>query len=196
MHLLRLKYFVMQSNSTPSRRALVFVACMTTFVLGIANWQRPFLRLDSHFANGLVLVVVLLLPVAALIAALSPLAGWRQWILCILMLPVIVPSILLAPFVTIDTIGLVGDKRDFGLDPIQRIEVTGGSQVVVYRTDCGAPCHFGIVIRHEGRLVGPLLVVHDLWSAYPADSAQVRLIDPNHVGADDEIVLLRPHVVF
>lgn len=191
-----IKYFVMQSNERLFRATVVYIGCMLGFVTVVANWRQPLLRLDTHVANDVVLLVALLLPFMGFCSLVSQLTGWRQWLLSLVMFPVIVPSILLALFVSLDTVDTARTGRDLGFNPIQRIEVPDGSEIVMYRTDCGAPCSFGIVVRHEERIVGSLRVVQDVWDAYPADSASVRVVDSRHFEANGQLVPLRPSIVF
>jgi hypothetical protein len=66
----------------------------------------------------------------------------------------------------------------------------------MYRTDCGATCSYGIVLRHEVSLIGPVRAVRNVWVGYPAESASVRLVDAHSLTANGERVRLLSHVVF
>ena len=74
----------------------------------------------------------------------------------------------------------VSRDKDFGFEPVWR-QQRGVSELVLYRTNCGAPCSFGLVLRQERRIVPGVRAVRRLDGWYPADSATLSPISSNRV---------------
>ena len=74
----------------------------------------------------------------------------------------------------------VSRQRDFGFEPVWR-EQRGASELVLYRTNCGAPCSFGLVLRQERRIVPGVRAVRRLAGWYPAESASLSPISSNRL---------------
>jgi hypothetical protein len=169
---------------------------MTTFMLFLVNWREPLLRLDGSLGNALAAMLAWTLPLIGYVALAPKVKGIRFGLFTILMLPVIAVATIPVLVEVMEAIDIALKGKDFGFDPIQRIPVPDGSEVVMYRTDCGATCSFGIVLRHETSVGSPLRVVRELWSSYPADTADVHLVDAHTLTVEGKHVVLRRHVVF
>ena len=74
----------------------------------------------------------------------------------------------------------VSREKDFGFEPVWR-QQRGASELVLYRTNCGAPCSFGLVLRQERRIVPGVRAVRRLDGWYPADSATLSPISSNEI---------------
>jgi len=72
----------------------------------------------------------------------------------------------------------VSRDKDFGFEPVWR-QQRATSELVLYRTNCGAPCSFGLVLRQERRIVPGVRAFRRLDGWYPADSATVSPISSN-----------------
>jgi hypothetical protein len=186
----------MQSIS-PLRRALyLYIGSVALLALSLANWQHAVLRLDSDLANAIATILAWVLPFVFFAALAPKVKGIRLGFLILVTLALMVLAIIPVSIETMDAIEIARSGRDSGFERIQTIDVADGSQLVMYRTDCGATCSYGIVLRHEARLIGPIRVVRNVWRAYPAESADVHLIDAHSLTANGERVRLLSHVVF
>lgn len=72
---------------------------------------------------------------------------------------------------------------DPSFQPVSRTAI-GPSTLVLYRTNCGAPCSFGLVLQQEWRLVPGVKVARRLGDWYPADTAALRAIDSHTLRVD------------
>lgn len=72
----------------------------------------------------------------------------------------------------------VSRSKDFSFEPVWR-EQRGVSELVLYRTNCGAPCSFGLVLRQKRRIVPGVRAVRRLDGWYPADAATLSSISSN-----------------
>jgi hypothetical protein len=142
--------------------------------LGYLNWQHAVLRLTSVPGNRLALMLALLIPWLGAWAVWPDVRGWRRVAFGLaLLLPLGFAT------ATASIVGMFGlptalfDPSHVGFDPVQRVTFPG-SAAVLYLTNCGAPCSFGLVLRHERSVVPGLLLVRDLADWYPADSAVIQ----------------------
>ena len=65
-------------------------------------------------------------------------------------------------------------------EPIGRLPFLRG-ELVLYRTDCGAPCTFGLVLRQERQVLPGIREARDLASWSDADTATMTLLSPGLV---------------
>jgi hypothetical protein len=72
------------------------------------------------------------------------------------------------------------EDRDPGFEPTLRRPLQHG-ELVLYRTDCGAPCSFGLVLRQERPLMPGLQLARTIWSWSPADSATIDVLPTGRV---------------
>lgn len=77
----------------------------------------------------------------------------------------------------------VSREEDLRFEPVWR-QQQGASALVLYRTNCGATCSFGLVLRQERRVVPGLRMVRHLGDWYPAYSATLSRILPNEIRVD------------
>ena len=189
-------YFAMQSIS-PVRPALyLYLGSIALLALSLANWQHAVLRFDGDLANAIATLLVWVLPFVCFAALAPKLKGFRLGLLVLVTLALMIAAIIPLSIETMDAVEIARSGKNAGFERVQTIDVPDGSQLVMYRTDCGATCSYGIVLRHEARLIGPVRVVHNVWVAYPAESAAVHLVDAHSVIADGKLLHLMPHVVF
>ncbi len=165
-------------------------------MLFLVNWRHPALRLDGAEGDVMVALVAWLLPLIGTIRVVPRLNGLRLALFGTLMLPVILICVVPELFEVVDAVDIARRGRDPLFEPLQAITIPTGGAVVAYRTNCGLLCSNGIEIRQENMLVGPLKLVRIVYANYPADSADVHLVDEHTVAVDSTHVRLLPHVVF
>jgi len=170
-------------NGFDRRRAIVRVGGpIAIFGLSWINWQTPFVRFDSAIANLCFFLLTMLVPTIALVA--GPGTGTSLIRLCL--------RLLLAPLALARlVIAFVGSiwlpdaviRGTFPLFASVARYPTGSTQLTLYRADCGfALCDKDImVVRRERPLFPGLLIVRDVCSDGPADSAAVRTLDEHWI---------------
>jgi hypothetical protein len=190
----------MQSLQSARPAAVVHLACMSAFALFLANWRHPALRLGFAEGNAIVALVAWTLPLAGTLKVAPRLDRLRRVLFVILMIPVIVFSALPELFELFNVVDIAVDTRHRGVDPtiepVASIAVPDGSTVVTYRTTCAMLCGYGIEIRHENAIVGPLRIVRIVYATYPASSADAYLVNAHTLTVNGMHMRLLPHVVF
>jgi hypothetical protein len=141
------------------------------------NWRTPLLRFDSALANELIFVAAMLLPTLALIAGPGGVSRRSRWLLRLLLVPFVLEGLRMSLGVAM----WMPDTLRLGTDPTFERMVRypwGADQLTLYRANCGMPfCENDMmVIRAERRALPGLLIVRDVCSNGPADSADVRLL--------------------
>lgn len=149
------------------------------FVLLQADGRFPLVRFSNDLANSVVGTLSFLLPfLTAYFAFVVP----RRW------LTTIVAIVSLLPLLCLSALGLLfegvvtGDTLRTGLNPsYERIASVpmAGYSVGIYRTDCGAPCSFGIDILQEKRVLPGVLLVRALDGFDEAGDATYKVIGPD-----------------
>jgi hypothetical protein len=153
---------------------LVFVAAWT-------NWRIPTLRFESPLANQVAFLVAMLVPVVGVIAGPGADAGrWDRWLLRLAVAPFAFVGLLMSLPTAEAIYGTAHSGVDLSFEPIARYEVVL-PRLIVYRTNCGATCSYGIVVRAEQRLLPGLLFVRNVFTDSPADSAVVRVLTDRRV---------------
>ena len=61
-----------------------------------------------------------------------------------------------------------------GRESIHEIPLSASHHATLYRTNCGAPCSFGLLLLEERRVFPGVMQVHRLGHWYPADSATIN----------------------
>lgn len=82
------------------------------------------------------------------------------------------------PLTCFATMGLsdIGEwSQDLSFLPVVR-QPTPPYSVVLYRTNCGATCAFGLVLRQERHLMPGLHIVRTIGRWYPADTGTLTLL--------------------
>jgi hypothetical protein len=134
-------------------------------LLAIANWQFPFLRFTSHWANEAVALLVSVIPLVLLGTGIRQLSKFRTpWASVPLTLGLLLVSL---PFLALVAFHLLtfpfGEEDDASLTKMEQID----EQIAVYRTNGGATTDYGIVVRQEQRLLPGVLLsqaaVFPLW---------------------------------
>jgi hypothetical protein len=168
-----------QHQSWPRHRVVRAFGALMLFVLLMANWLYPVLRLSHPLANQLLFGLSLLLPVVAFREALYIPSGSRRTGAMLGLLPVLLlSSLLLLPVAMCSAITISEGGVDPSYVPV-RSHSLGASQVRAFRTNGGATTSFGIVLVHELRLLPGLLLVRPLGGMYPAYDAELQLAAPN-----------------
>jgi hypothetical protein len=149
---------------------------LLAFALIQADESFPFLRFDSELANVLVGDASYLLPfVAAFFALIIPRSPLTKVIAVLMLLPLLCYSAvagLLESFIASDTYRTGVNP---GFEPVARANMDGYA-VAIYRTNCGAPCSYGIYLLQEKRIEPGILLVRSLPNFYPADNATYQVI--------------------
>jgi hypothetical protein len=155
-----------------ARQELVIV--LAVLVLGFLNLEFPIIRFSWQTANLVFGTALFTLPLVLPLLVLR--LNARR-------LPRILAAIIIAPFVAVSLLvalltgSCAQDSRANGFDPsFEPIAVlpVSGSQVTAYRTNGGAMTRFGIVVRHERPILPGLLLVRNVFGAYPASEATLR----------------------
>jgi hypothetical protein len=151
---------------------LVFVAAWT-------NWHNPTLRFDSQLANEVAFLGAMLVPVIGVMAGPgADAARSDQWLLRLAVAPFAFVGLLMSLPTVVVISGTTRSGVDLSFEPIARYERVS-PPLIVYRTNCGATCSYGIVVRAERRLLPGLLFVRNVFTDSPADTAVVRVL-PDH----------------
>jgi hypothetical protein len=120
-----------------------------------------------------------MLPLGAVVVTLRRLAGRTKWMVLAVAAPTIILSVFLLLGISLDLAATTPGESDIGFAPIHRISLPHGGALVVYRTNCGATCDFGIVVRQERALIPGLLLVRNVYGKYPAHDALVEITAPD-----------------
>jgi len=145
-------------------------------------YGTPIVRFESPVANSVAFLFAMLLPLAALI--LGPGVGSTR--LRVLLRVAVAPFALVGCVVALGTGAWLPDTIHLGRDPLfERMVVYpwGRAQLTLYRSNCGMPfCENDImVVRAERRLLPGLLIVRDICSDGPSDSARLSLVPGRRV---------------
>jgi hypothetical protein len=163
-------------------------------LVGIANWQFPFLRFTSHWANEAVALLVSIIPIVLIGASIVHLIGkfrnpWASVALALGLAPFSLPFLALVAF-KVFTFPF-GEDDDASLAKMEQID----PQVAVYRTNGGATTDYGIVVRQEQCLLPGVLLVKQLFSKYGISHINHTKVG-NHLTIIDPSSPLEPHELF
>jgi hypothetical protein len=189
-------YFVMQSPLQSHRALCTYLASIAAFVLFLANLHHAVLRVDGDLANALTAVFAWTLPLIGLLVLAPKLKGIRLVVLLVFTLPLIAFAIIPWCIEVRDAVTIASGREISTSKRLQIIALSNGSNLVMYRASCELLCSSAVVLRHEARFIGPVRVVRDVWSASPAESAAVHLVDSHSLIANGERVRLLSHVIF
>jgi hypothetical protein len=149
---------------------------LLVFVLVQADSDVPFVRFSNELANLTVGALSFLLPfLTAFFAFVIP----RRW------LTTVITVVVLLPLLCYSAVGLlfeglsIGDTFRTGADPsFERIASAPmtGYFVGIYRTNCGAPCSYGIYPLQEKQVIPGILLVRALPGFDEADGATFKVI--------------------
>ena len=162
-----------------AQRELASLGVVTLF--GFFMMGFPVVRFTSPAANFAFGCAVFTLPVFAPILVLRLDAERLPRILAALALT---PLVGFSLFVALLTGSCLQDIRAAGVDasfkPVAVLPLSG-SHLTAYRTNGGATTDFGIVVRHEMRVLPGVLLVRDVFDEYHAADASLRLVGPDRV---------------
>lgn len=154
------------------RRALLTAAALGLFFAAHANWRTPVLRFATPAANSVAFAATLALPWAALALAQPVLRGWRRVAHFAALAPLLLYTLPLGTCAAMDAADTLSRGVDYSFEPRGALAL-GPSRVRVYRTDCGATCDFGVVIRHERPVLPGVLLVREMESWSHAGAADL-----------------------
>jgi hypothetical protein len=199
---------------SPTHRApsaLLVGVLLAVFLFGHLNWRVPALRLVSPMANGFGLLLIFACPLVAVVVGQRVLSGRSRVLFALALAPVVAYSVLMLPLILMGAITSNPGKPEPSFLPITSAAARG-SHLVLYRSNCGATCNFGVVLRQERRVAGAFLLVRDVASWYPADTGTLMPLGDDRVavhvrylGADsiratrtpaDLVATVRPWVYF
>jgi hypothetical protein len=173
---------ILSNMSTEARspawtRVAKFVGVpLVGFALVQANSIYPFIRFRYEPANIVASTMSFLLPfVAAHFAVIIPLRWWGKALAILLLLPLLALCVIGAFFESL----MIGDALLTGVNPAFEpiASVPMGSYLVgIYRTDCGAPCSFGIYPLQEKQILPGILLVRPLPGFDEASDATYKVI--------------------
>ena len=190
-----------------ARAAAVNAVALAIFLTVYVNALWPAVRLTSALANSLVFLGASALPWVALVAGQRALRKWAAAAHAALLTPVLLLTLPLGMCSALTAEDTAERGVDYSFE-VQRTLSSGPSRVRVYRTNCGVPCDFGVVVRHERPFLPGLLVVRELGIWNHADDAALRLVPGGievtivptngsyHVEASPHRYALRPWVRF
>ena len=139
-------------------------------------------RFEGTMANEVALLVLLLLPVPVVVLLVCRLNGWRLAVTLAVLLPLFAFNTCTAFFIGGFVLPMDADApTDLSLVVLQRLTV-GGSDVVLYRTNCGATCSFGLEARQERALIPHRFnLVRVIAHWYPASEGALEATGPQRV---------------
>jgi hypothetical protein len=162
---------------------------LLVFVLLQADSYYPFVRFTNAFADVAVGTLSFLLPfLAAFFALIIP----RRWLTTVIALA------LLSPLLCLSAVGLllgslsIADAFRTGSDAsFERIASAPmvGYSVGIYRTNCGAPCSYGIQPLQEKQIIPGIVLVRALPGFDQAGEATCKVI-----GQDTLLINVPPYV--
>jgi hypothetical protein len=189
------------------RAASMNAVALALFLAAFANARTPVIRLSSALANAVVFLGASALPWVALASGQRVLRGWASAAHALLLAPVLLFTLPLGTCALLTAGAATPRGVDPSFEPRHTLDI-GPSRVRVYRTNCGATCDFGVVVRHERPLAPGLLVVREVGNWYHAYDATVRPVAGGvevtvlptdtsyHVAAGPHRLALRPWVRF
>jgi hypothetical protein len=162
---------------------------LLVFVLLQADNDFPFVRFSNAFANVAVGTLSFLLPfLAAFFAFVIPKRWLTTVIVVALLLPLLCASAVGLLFGGLSIVDMFRTGSDASFERIASAPMIGYS-VGIYRTNCGAPCSYGIYPLQEKQIVPGILLVRPLPGFDEADAATYKVI-----GQDTLLINVPPYV--
>jgi hypothetical protein len=189
------------------QKAYWFFGLLVTYCVMIANNIVVVLRTSSLFINYSIMLVVFFIPLALLILAISIKKNFIKWAVIVGILPVLLLSAVSGVFVTFSWKTILTTGRDLSFEPVKSIQ-TQDFQVVIYRANGGTTTSFEIIGRQEKSILPGLLLVREIYHAYPGYDAELTIVAPNTIKIVsppylkkrpkpfEKVVKLRPWVYF
>jgi hypothetical protein len=167
---------------TPAERWLALLASGWT-ALVLLHWGFG-LEFELWKAQKLLMLVFWLTPFAFVVLS-TQIRRSRLRVATILVSSVLAAlSSLPAGCAALDVSSMGAEASDLGFEPKLHQSTPAGDDLVLYRTNCGVPCSFGLVLRQERRLVPGVRVARVIAEWYPADSATLTFLSPQLVRLD------------
>ena len=142
------------------------------FIVSFAQLISHSSGIVGHIFSGMLYIFSL----TPLILALNIKSKWRRRTAVILSAPLFIFSVLAVPFIVLDTLSFKG-----GIDPAFELVKTfplESSEIRAYRTNCGATCSYGIVVRQEMPLFWGVTLTRVLLDKYKCDRVTIEKVDP------------------
>ena len=161
------------TSTTTRWRVIGFAALLVGFFIAHYNWRSPVLRFDAPLANRLFLLGAFALPTVALPIGWCAARGRARVALGALMLPLLLCTWASGVLFAFDLLSHASDLargQNGAFDPIRRLDL-GASRLVLYRTNCGATCAWGLVLRQERALAPGISIVREVGSWHRAYDA-------------------------
>jgi hypothetical protein len=132
-------------------------------------------------ADSLAFLTALALPWAALALGQPALRGWHRVAHFAALAPLLLYTMPLGTCAAMDAADTISSGVHHSFE-LRGSLALGPARVRVYRTNCGATCDYGVVIRHERPVLPGVLLVRELGSWYHAGAAELAA-DPAGVRA-------------
>lgn len=171
----------LRDASAPSRHSVdrdarliqLAVALVALSIAAWLNWKWPVIRFRDYRADEVGLLILLLLPIPAAILLAIVLRRWTRALALAALMPLLVLNSCAAFLIVLDLPGDLRTPIDAAFEPVATADASD-SQVVLYRTNCGATCAYGLEARQERVVVpGLLMIVRRLASWYPGEGGTV-----------------------
>jgi hypothetical protein len=167
---------------TPAERWFVLLASGWT-AFALLHWGFG-LEFEFWKAQKVLMLVFWLTPFA-FVQLSTQIRRSRLRVATILVSSVLaVLSFLPAGCAALDVSGLSGEISDLGFESRPRQPTPAGDTLVLYRTNCGALCPYGLVLRQERRLGPGVRIARVIAEWYEADSATLTFLSPQLVRLD------------
>ena len=135
------------------------------------------IELESWKAQKVLTLLFWLSPLALLVLAMQVRRSLWGWLAIIATSLLTIGSVIPAGCAGLEVGFMPAEHSDPSFEPMLR-QRSGSTDLVVYRTNCGAPCSFGLVLRQERRILPGVRIARRLANWYPAASATLTPLSP------------------
>ncbi|MEA2165094.1 MAG: hypothetical protein QOK37_3221 [Thermoanaerobaculia bacterium] len=163
------------------RELVIGIGLLAAFVLVLANWSHPVVRLEPAWINPPALLTAFTLPWLATVSLMKAVrTAWDRVLMVCVLLPFTLYTLTCGPFIGMEAVDSLRDRSNPGFEFV-RSEAVFPGRISLYRTNGGATTSFGIAVRHELRIVPGVVLVRELEGFYPAFDGTVAVLSPNRV---------------
>lgn len=164
-------------HNSAMRKFSFILFAVVVLIIGY-NWIGwPYqVRFYSSKLNGFILsLLYLLLPISMFLAAIFTRNKLLKMGGVIVSLIISLPLGFLAFFSSIDTKLIIERGEDYSMELLDQTSTSTGT-LRLYRTNCGATCSFGLLLRKEIDTPIGIKFVRSEWSMYKEDEATLQLV--------------------
>jgi len=164
-----------QKNFSMKKKAVVFLVAIAALILfSLGGW--PFQLRFTHPPLNYWAVAGLFFAIPFGVLALTWFFQGRilRGFIVVAAVLVGIPTGILGLVVSSDASQIQNSGVDSSFELLQEIS-SGKYRYRLYRTNCGATCAYGLVLRKEFVTPFGLSIVDEIWSKYPEDDAQLAL---------------------